>query len=76
MPAMSDHHHSIPLVEIVLYSIAGISSLFVLGYSIHMFIGGLVSAETERYAIGTALVIGTGTIAYMAQDVLKHRRKD
>ena len=33
--------------EIILYAIAAISSIVIFGYTVHMFIGGLVSRELE-----------------------------
>lgn len=59
--------------EIVLYAIAGISSLFVLGYSVHMFVGGLVSPEAETTIIVIACSIGTLVIGLMAWDVIRRR---
>jgi len=60
--------------EIIIYTISGLSSLFILGYVVHMFIGGLVSEETEAIAIGAAVVAGAMAMAYMAWDVIRRRR--
>ena len=40
--------------ELIVYSIAAVSSLFVLGYTVHMFVGGLVSNTTENWLIAGA----------------------
>ena len=61
--------------EIVLYSIAGISSLMILGYSVHMFVGGLVSQETETTLIIAICSIGAIVLAFMAWDVIRRRTK-
>lgn len=61
--------------EIILYSIAAVSSLFVLGYSVHMFVGGLVRPETEQWLIAIACLLGAAAIAYMAYDVARRRRQ-
>ena len=62
--------------EIIIYSIAAIASLSILAYSIHMFIGGLVSEELEKMImIGTTL-IGAAVIGFMARDVIRARRKN
>ena len=61
--------------NIVIFTLVSISSLTVLGYSIHMFIGGLVSPETETTAIGIALVIGVIVLAFIGYDIVKQRRK-
>jgi len=60
--------------ETVLYAIGGIASLFILGYSIHIFIGGMVSPQTEHIAIAVAVIIGAVAIGLMAWDVLRRRR--
>lgn len=60
--------------EIIIYSVAALGSLFVLGYSVHMLVGGLVSAETEFWIITAACIIGAVVIAVMAWDVVRRRR--
>jgi len=60
--------------EIILYSIAGISSLIVLGYSVHMFVGGIVSPRIEYILIVIVSLIGAAVIAYMVYDVIKRRK--
>ncbi len=60
--------------EIVLYLIAAIASLTVLGYSVHMFIGGLVSEQTENLITVGVVAVGAVIIAFMAYDVIKRRR--
>ncbi|MGD9729265.1 MAG: hypothetical protein AB7Q01_00925 [Gammaproteobacteria bacterium] len=59
--------------ELILYLIAAVSSLIILGYSVHMFVTGLVSAETERWLIIGACTVGVVVIAFMAWDVLRRR---
>lgn len=61
--------------EIVLYSVVGVSALFILGYSVHMLIGGLVTPETERRIITGACLVGVGAMAYMVWDVRKRRQQ-
>lgn len=63
------------LKEILIYTVAAFSSLTILGYTVHMFIGGLVSKETEILAITIACLIGASIIGLMAWDVIR-RRKD
>lgn len=60
--------------EIFIFAVAGAGSLVILGYSVHMFVGGLVEPETERLLIGLACAIGAAAIGYMAWDVIKRRR--
>lgn len=60
--------------EIAIYTISAISALVILGYSIHMFIGGIVSPETERTAIAIACTLGAVVIGVLAWDVVRKRR--
>lgn len=61
--------------EIIIYAIAAFSSITILGYTVHMFIGGLVSKQTETWAIIATCTVGAGVIALLAWDVVKHRSK-
>lgn len=61
--------------EILLYAIAAISSVVVLGYSVHMFVGGIVKPETETRLIAIACAIGVAVISVMARDIIRRRRK-
>ena len=60
--------------EIIVYLIAAIASLAILGYSIHMFVGGIVQPETERLIIIGAVAAGVVCIALLARDVIRARR--
>ncbi len=60
--------------EVIFYLLIAIASLFVLGYSVHMFVGGLVSENTEWWLIFGACLIGVVVMAIMAWDVLRRRR--
>jgi len=62
--------------EIAIYTIAALASLAVLAYSIHMFIGGLVSAESEKIVMIAATLAGAVIIAFMARDVVRTRKKN
>jgi len=59
--------------EILIYVVVAISSLVITGYTVHMFIGGLVSMEVEYQLIAIVCLIITGVIAYMAWDVIQRR---
>jgi uncharacterized membrane protein len=63
------------LKEIIIFSLVSISSIFILGYTVHMFIGGLVSEETENIVITIACILGTLVVAYMAWDIINIRKK-
>ncbi len=59
--------------EILIYVVIAISSLFISGYAVHMFIGGLVSPEVEYQIIAIVCLIITGFIGYMTWDVYERR---
>jgi len=61
--------------EIILYAIAAISSVVVLGYTVHMFVGGLVKPETESRLITIACIVGALVVSLMAWNVIRRRRK-
>jgi len=58
---------------IIMYIIGAIASLVILGYTVHMFVGGIVSPAAEHTI--TAVVVGIGAIAifWMTRDVLRRR---
>lgn len=60
--------------EIIVYSISAIAALTVLGYTVHMFVGGLVEPGTERLLIAGACGIGVIVIGLMAWDVMRRRK--
>ena len=62
--------------EVIFYGFIAAASLFVLGYSVHMLVGGLVTPETEWKLIAGACLIGAIVIAFMTWDVVKRRRRD
>lgn len=61
------------LTEILIYSVSAISALFITGFAVHMFIGGLVSQATEYRLIAAACFIVACATAYMAWDVIQKR---
>ncbi len=61
--------------EAVFYAFCAAISLFVLGYAVHMMIGGLVAPATERATIAGAVLAGAGVIGWMARDVMRRRSR-
>ncbi len=59
--------------EILIYVVIAISALFITGYAVHMFIGGLVSPELEYQLIVLVCVLIAGAIGYMTWDVIQRR---
>lgn len=60
--------------EIIVLVLVALSSVFILGYSIHMLIGGLVSKETETWIIAGACSVGVIILIFMGLDIVKQRR--
>jgi len=60
--------------ELLVYGISGLAAIFIFGYTVHMFVGGLVSEETEIAMIITVVIIATGVLGYLAWDTLRRRR--
>jgi len=58
---------------VIMFAIGAIASLCILGYAVHMFIGGLVSKQTEVISIAAAVLIGASAIGWMTWDVLRRR---
>ncbi|MDH6524587.1 hypothetical protein [Polynucleobacter sphagniphilus] len=60
-------------LEILVYAVIGLSSLFITAYSVHMLIGGLVSEEVEYRWMGIACGLVTAVIGAMAWDVIRRK---
>lgn len=60
--------------EIAILILVACSAVFLLGYSIHMLIGGLVAESTERWVIGIACSAGVAIVCFMAWDIFQQRR--
>lgn len=60
--------------EIIIYGIVAISSLILLAYTVHMFVGGLVSKEVEYTLMAAVVFVGAVAMGIMAWDVVRRRR--
>lgn len=61
------------IVELSIFLLAAICGLIITGFAVHMFIGGLVSTESEYQIIGIVCILVACAIMYMAWDVIKRR---
>ena len=61
------------IVEILIYLVSAISALFITGFAVHMFVGGLVSLDTEYQLITLACLIVVCVTACMTWDVIQRR---
>jgi membrane protein implicated in regulation of membrane protease activity len=62
------------MIEILIFFLAAITGLFITGFAVHMFIGGLVSPDTEYQLIAFVCFMVACAIGYMAWDVVERRR--
>lgn len=62
------------MAEILIYLVIAIGSLLMMSYTVHMFVGGLVSQETEYILIAAACIVVACVIGYMAWDVIQRRK--
>src|SRR3569833_767800 len=60
--------------EIIVYGMAATSSLILLAYTVHMFVGGLVSERTENIAMIVVTGIGAIAIALLARRAISIRQ--
>lgn len=61
--------------EVIILCIVAVSSLMILGYTVHMFIGGLVSESTEMWVTAGACSIGAVILVFLGADIVKQRSK-
>ncbi|MDQ6964480.1 MAG: hypothetical protein Q9M13_06130 [Mariprofundales bacterium] len=61
--------------ELAIYAISGVASLFILGYSVHILVGGLVSEQTEMVAIGLVVLADIAVMGWMVRDVIRQREQ-
>lgn len=59
--------------ETIIYLIVAISSLLLMAYTVHMFVGGLVEEETENTIMIIVLGISVIVMAFMGWDIVKRR---
>ncbi len=60
--------------EILSYAVVAASSLFIMGFVVHMLVGGLVSENTELTLIALICIIDAIAIGFMARDVIRRRK--
>lgn len=60
--------------EIIIYGIVAVSSLTMIAYSVRMFIGGLVSPQTEYTVMAIVTLITAIVLGFLARDVVRRRR--
>ncbi|HLA74408.1 MAG TPA: hypothetical protein VJM76_00665 [Gammaproteobacteria bacterium] len=61
--------------ELFIYALVAVSALTIMGFSVHMLVGGLVNQTTEYAIIVGVCFAGALAIAYMAWDVVRRRQR-
>lgn len=60
--------------EILVYLVSGIASLVIFGYSVHMFVGGLISEQTETILIAVVVIVAAAAEIYFIWKAMLNRR--
>jgi len=60
--------------ELLLYGLSACVSLFTLSYTVHIFVGGLVSKTLEYTIMGIVVFLAMSAFSWMALDVRKSRK--
>lgn len=60
--------------EALIYILVAISSLLMISYTVHMFVGGLVSDRSEHTIMAVAAGLWACVIGALAWDVIRRRR--
>ncbi len=66
---------SIIMKDFIIVTTVAISFIFILGYVVHMFLGGLVEPATEKITIAVVCTIGIIVVVFLGLDIIKQRRK-
>ena len=61
--------------ELIVYGISGLASLFILGYSIHIMVGGVIDGQTEVIAIIIGELVAIGAMGWMVRDIRRQRNR-
>jgi hypothetical protein len=59
--------------EVLVYAVVAASSLFISAYTVHMLVGGLISAESEYMWMSVICSAVALVVAFMAWDVIRRR---
>jgi len=59
--------------ESILYGFSACVSILMISYTVHIFIGGLVSERTEYLIMSIVIGITVCVIGWMVRDILKSR---
>jgi len=66
--------HDAGMKELLVYGVSAIASLFIFGYCVHIFVGGMVSEQTELVLIIAVVLISSAALAYFAWDTIRRNR--
>ena len=61
--------------EAIIYLIVAISSLILMAYTVHMFVGGLVEEETQDMITIIVLGVSASVMAVLGWDIIRRRTR-
>ncbi|RMH59189.1 MAG: hypothetical protein D6678_08255 [Zetaproteobacteria bacterium] len=56
------------------YGLSGLAAIFIFGYSVHMFVGGLVSTRTEIALIAVVSLLASAAVGALLWTVFRQQR--
>lgn len=59
--------------EAIIYLIVAVSSLLLMAYTVHMFVGGLVEEETQEMITIIVLGVAATVMAFLGWDIVMRR---
>ncbi len=59
--------------EVIIYLVVAVSSLLLMAYTVHMFVGGLVDEETEQMITFIVVAVSATIMAFLGWDIIRRR---
>jgi len=66
--------HDALMKELLVYGVSGIASLFIFGYCVHIFVGGVVSEQSELLIMIAVVSVCAAGMFWLGWDTVKRRR--
>jgi len=61
--------------EVIIYLIVAVSSLLLMAYTVHMFVGGLVEEKTQEMITIIVLGVAVTIMAFLGWDIVRRRTR-
>jgi len=66
--------HDTLMKELFIYGVSFVASLFIFGYCVHIFVGGMVSEQTELILTAAVVLISAVVVGYFIWDTMRRTR--